>query len=259
MNKLKEIVDHKRREVERLHEEYPDGIPGSGIKRASFADALSGGSSLKLIAEVKRRSPSAGDIASGADPVMTAKTYAENGASAVSVLTDAGYFGGSWDFLRGIARVTEVPLLCKDFIVDPLQIDLAAEYGASAVLLIAEVLDDTELLKLLRHAERRGMDVLMEAHAPGNIERAVSSGAKIVGINNRDLTTFELDPEYALRYIGMIPADRIRLALSGVEVPADAEKFARAGFDGILVGTSLMRSADPGGAVKKFITIPLVK
>lgn len=251
MNKLMEIIEAKKSEVEELHRAYDNGIPADNTPlRPSFRDALSGGGFLKLIAEVKRSSPSMGDINSAADPVDTARVYSENGASAVSVLTDRGYFGGSWEFLRDIAAISGLPLLCKDFIIDTLQIDLARAYGASAVLLITEALADNQLARLYRHTQECGLDALVEAHLPKNIERAAALGAPVIGINNRDLATFELDPDYALKYAGMIPGNRIRLALSGVETPADALKFARAGFDGILVGTSLMRSKNPSEAVR---------
>jgi indole-3-glycerol phosphate synthase len=228
-------------------------MPRLRSANASFAGVFPRGK-FSIIAEVKRRSPSAGELDASRDPIEIARLYESAGAAAISVLTDAKYFGGSFDFLRDIARAVKIPVLCKDFVIDEVQIDLARECGASAILLIAEALDEKALNRLYRYAKDSGLDVLMEAHERENIPRAVATGARVVGINNRNLKTMETSLEHSINLIGLIPRDRVRLSLSAVETPEDVKRLLDAGFDGALVGSSLMRSPDSAAKLRELLS-----
>jgi indole-3-glycerol phosphate synthase len=204
---------------------------------------------LACIAEFKRRSPSAGWIRQDADPADIAARYQAAGAAALSVLTDAPFFGGSLDDLARARAATALPVLRKDFIVDRYQIVEARAAGADAVLLIVSALSDDQLVALQAEASRWGLDVLVEAHDPGEVARALDAGARIVGINNRNLKTFEVDTTLAVRMRPQIPQSRLVVAESGIKSPADVQALRAAGIDAMLVGESLMRAPDPGAAL----------
>ncbi len=201
-------------------------------------------------------SPSRGLLNGEESPLDLASLNAGTGADAISVLTDRKYFGGSFEFLTDISRAVPVPTLCKDFILDPVQIDLAKLSGASAVLLIAEILNDRELESLSAHAARIGLECLVEAHHPDNIRRASATPSPVIGINNRNLFTFEESLDHSLGWVHLIPEDRCRLSLSSVQSRLDAERAARAGFDGVLIGTALMRAFNKRAALNSFREIP---
>jgi indole-3-glycerol phosphate synthase len=202
------------------------------------------------IAEFKRRSPSAGWIREGANPADIAARYQAAGAAALSVLTDEPFFGGALADLRRARAATHLPVLRKDFMIDRYQIVEARAHGADAILLIASVLDDVQLVALAAEAARWGMDVLWEAHDEREVRRVVASGARLVGINHRDLRTFQVDTTLAARMRPEIPAGRLVVAESGIRTAGDVRGLRAAGIDAILVGESLMRAPDPGAALR---------
>ncbi len=220
----------------------------------SFVGALTrpdGG--LAVIAEVKRRSPSKGALAPDLDPVEVAAAYAAGGASCLSVLTDRAFFGGSPDDLVAARSATGLPALRKDFTVGPLDVCDARLMGADAVLLIVAALSDTELTELGALAAALGLDALVEVHDETELERALSVGATLIGVNQRDLATFEVDPERAVRVGRMIPSAVVAVAESGIRGPDDAARLADAGFQAVLVGESVVTAGDRAGAVRALV------
>jgi indole-3-glycerol phosphate synthase len=223
-----------------------------------FAHALRPGSNgtparLTCIAEFKRRSPSAGWIREGAEPADIARRYAAAGAAALSILTEGPFFGGGLDDLVAARAAVSVPLLRKDFVVDAYQIAEARAAGADAILLIVAALSDREIATFLEAAARYGVEALVEAHDADEARRAVAAGARVVGINNRDLKTFTVDRELAIRLRAEIPPDRVLVAESGIRDAADVARLAAAGVDAMLVGETLMRAPDPGAALRALL------
>jgi indole-3-glycerol phosphate synthase len=214
-----------------------------------FTAALRDADGVGVVAEVKRRSPSKGDLAAGLDPAGLAGAYERGGARCLSVLTDGEFFGGSPDDLRAARVATGLPVLRKDFTVAPADVCDARIMGADAVLLIAAALDDDELGELHTLALDVGLDVLVEVHDEQELERALAVGAGLVGVNQRDLVTFEVDHERAERVGRAMPDTVVRVAESGIRGPDDARRLAAAGFDAVLVGESLVTSPDPAAAV----------
>jgi indole-3-glycerol phosphate synthase len=214
-----------------------------------FTRAL-GGRDVGVIAEVKRRSPSAGAIREDLDPVAHARAYAQGGAVAISVLTDELHFGGSLDDLARVASAVAVPVLRKDFILDELQLYEARAAGASAVLLIVRALTPDGLRALARAARDQGLGVLVEVHSADELEVALGVDPTAVGVNSRDLATFAVDLGRAERLVGLVPGGVPAIAESGIETRADVERMAAAGADLVLVGTSVARTADPEAAVR---------
>ncbi|HET8853797.1 MAG TPA: indole-3-glycerol phosphate synthase TrpC, partial [Ktedonobacteraceae bacterium] len=198
----------------------------------------------KLIAEVKRASPSKGMLAPHLDPVELARTYEAHGAAAISVLTEPHFFLGSPDYLRAIKQVVNVPVLCKDFIVDEYQVYEARAWGADAILLICALLDDAQLRHLLNVAHTQRMHCLVEVHSREETQRAVAAGAAIIGVNSRDLTTFQMNPHLIRELRQLIPADRVVVAESGIHNAEDARRLARYDIQAMLVGESLVVSDD---------------
>ncbi|HEY8469689.1 MAG TPA: indole-3-glycerol phosphate synthase TrpC [Longimicrobiales bacterium] len=215
-----------------------------------FASALMGGACISLIAEVKRRSPSAGWIRREADAVAIAAAYEAAGAAAISVLTEEEHFGGSLADLEAVRAAVRVPVLRKDFIVDPVQLWEARAAGADAALLIVRVLDDAELADLIAAARDCGLGTLVEIHGAGELERALRAGAEVIGINARDLGTLKTDVGVALALAARVPAGRVLVGESGIRSVEDVERLAEAGVDAVLVGESLMRAEDPGAAAR---------
>lgn len=217
----------------------------------SLAAALRAPGQVRLLAEVKHRSPSAGEIRADVNPVAVARGYEANGAAAISVLTDGPFFGGALDDLVAVRRAVDVPVLRKDFVVDPLQLWEARAAGADAVLLIVRILSDASLRELLDLARELGMGALVEAHDAAELQRALDAGAALVGINNRDLATFRMDLETSLGLAGSVPPDAVLVAESGIRTAADVDRLGAAGVDAVLVGESLMREPDPGAAAAR--------
>jgi len=208
---------------------------------------------IRLIAEVKKASPSKGVIRDDFDPVSIAKIYEQNGASCISVLTDVQYFQGDLSYLTAIREQTTIPLLRKDFILDSYQLVEARVAGADAVLLIAECLDDCNLRKLHNEAIELGLTPLVEFYDPNNLPRVLEAGATLIGVNNRDLTTFETDLDHTVRMRALVPEHCLLVGESGIRGRNDVEYLERAGVDAILVGEHLMRQPDIGAAVREFL------
>jgi indole-3-glycerol phosphate synthase len=258
MSILDDIMENKRKEVQGYKNLYGEHIAKDYESAGSFIDALRKPENLAVIAEIKRKSPSQGKMAEEEDPVEIAGLYEASGVNAISVLTDQKFFGGSFDVLEKISHKVKIPLLCKDFIIDRIQIDLAAISSASAVLLITEILDDESLLDLYEYAGSLGLDALVEAYFPQNVKRAVELGAEIIGINNRNHTTLEENPRHAEELAHHIPSGIVKLSLSSCKDSEDAIRIAKAGFDGILVGGVIMKSKDRSAAIKNFLNIPKI-
>jgi indole-3-glycerol phosphate synthase/phosphoribosylanthranilate isomerase len=222
-----------------------------------FADALAQ-PGLRAIAEVKRRSPSAGDLRPDADPARLASQFADAGAAAVSVLVDER-FGGTLDDVRAARAATDAPLLGKGFFSTAENLRELRDAGADAVLLLLRDLDDTTAARLLSYTEELGVDALVEAHDAEELERAVRLGAQVIGINARDLSTFKIDRRAQLELVTEAPKDRIVVAESGVETRAQGASAELAGADAILVGSALMRATDPQAKLRELVSRPLVK
>ena len=222
-----------------------------------FQDALSR-PGLGAIAEIKRRSPSAGDLRPDADPAVIAPAYAHAGAAAISVLVDER-FGGTWDDLRAARAATDAPLLAKGFFSTEEHLRTAKEAGADAALLLLRDLDDAQTVHLLEIAARFGLDTLVEAHDAQELDRGIALGARVLGVNARDLSTFAIDRAAQLALLARIPADRIVIAESGIQTRAQGAAAELAGADAVLVGSALMRAAEPAAKLAEILSRPLVK
>jgi indole-3-glycerol phosphate synthase len=222
-----------------------------------FREALSA-PGFGAVAEFKRRSPSAGDLRPGGDVVAVARAYERAGARAMSVLVDER-FAGSWDDLRAARAATSLPLLAKGFFSTPEHLREAAEAGADAALLILRDLDDATCTSLMAEAGRLGLDTLVEAHDAKELERATALGSRVIGVNARDLSTFEIDRGAQLRLLAEAPPDRIVIAESAIETRAQGAAAELTGAKAMLVGSTLMRAADPGAKLAELISRPLVK
>lgn len=249
---LDQIVADKRIEVasRKSARRGRDRAPFLRAAVGRFRRALSG-PGVAVIAEIKGASPAAGTIRTGFDPVFVARAYEAGGAAALSVLTDAKYFGGSWDALAAVCQASPLPVLCKEFIIDPDQIDDAAEAGAAAVLLITAILDGARLEALRTHARQRGLDALVEAHTAEEVATAVAAGAEIIGINNRDLATLRVDLQTAARLRPLVPPGVVVVAESGYETRDQVVAVERLGVHAVLIGRSLMASADPAAKLRE--------
>src|SRR5436190_20750753 len=261
MTVLDDILAMKRDEVTLLHRpEVRDllrsealGGPAPRDFAAAFRRA---DGSLAVIAEIKRRSPSKGDLAPDLDPAATAAAYAAGGAACLSVLTDRVSFGGSVEDLRCARAACDRPVLRKDFVIDEIQVFETRAIGADAMLLIVAALHDDALLADLHAlATELGLAVLVEAHDAAEIERALAIGARIVGVNARDLGTFAEDLGVGERLVSTLPPDAVAVAESAIRSSEDAARMARAGFDAVLVGEMLVKSDDVTGAVRELASI----
>lgn len=247
---LDRIVTEKRREIAVLRTCAADlrARAADAPPVRSLTAALRSPERVRLLAEVKRRSPSAGAIRAGADPAGVAAAYRSGGAAAVSVLTDREFFGGSLEDLRAVRAAVSLPVLRKDFVVDPLQLWEARGAGADGALLIVRILPDSALRELLALTAELGMDALVEAHDEAELERALAAGARLVGINHRDLATFRVDLGLAERVAPGLPDNITLVAESGIRTAADVQRLGAAGVHAVLVGEALMREDDPAGA-----------
>ncbi len=259
MTILDEILAHKRVELEAarqrvapaaLAERAAAMAPTRGFRRALL------GPGTRVIAELKRRSPSEGEIRPDFDPLAIARAYQAGGAAALSVLTDERYFGGSLAVLEAVRAVTALPLLRKDFVIDAYQIDEARVAGADAVLLIVAALAPAALERSFEYARGLGLDVLVEVHDEAELDVAKGIGADLIGINNRDLKSLFTDLAVAERLAKRAPQGALVVAESGISGRADVARLARAGASAFLVGTSLMREADPGLALRRLLGTP---
>jgi indole-3-glycerol phosphate synthase len=218
-----------------------------------FREALATATGVALVAEIKRRSPSKADLAPGLDPAELAAAYERGGAACLSVLTDAEYFGGSPDDLAAARGATSLPVLRKDFTVSEADVCDARLMGADAVLLIVAALDDHELAAFTQLAAEVGLAALVEIHDETEAARALAAGADLVGVNQRDLMTFTVDPRRAASLVAHLPAGVVRVAESGVSGPNAVLALAEAGYDAVLVGESLVTAADPQSAAAALV------
>ena len=255
---LAEIVRTKRTELESLLQRAADveAAAATASPPRDFRRALTAHDRVALIAECKRRSPGAGAIRPDLDPATLARTYAAAGARALSVLTDGKYFGGTTQDLVEARTATALPALRKDFTLDPLHVVEARAAGADAVLLIVRILGDRELRRLHDEATALGMAVLVEVHDRSELRRAVELGADIIGINNRDLSTFQTDLGTTLALLDEVP-DRVTVVSeSGIRDRVDVDRLGDGGVDAILVGETLLRAPDPGQAAAELASVP---
>lgn len=244
MNRLEEILATKREEIEKLRPHAAE-LDRQARERKDFRDfraALqSNEEKLAVIAEVKKASPSAGVIAESFDPVEIAKKYEHDGASAISVLTDSKFFQGSLEHLRNVRSAVSIPLLRKDFIWDRAQLAESVANGADAILLIVAALTQDQLVRLLKGAKEYHLDALVEVHSVDELHRALEAGATIIGINNRDLTTFDVDLAVTEKICREVPDEIVLVSESGIKSARDATRVKACGVDAILVGEALMR------------------
>jgi indole-3-glycerol phosphate synthase len=257
MNVLSEIIDKKRVRLARAKELVPLGT----LREEAFAKRASStphalrralqNDRINIIAEFKRRSPSKGVIRADVDISEMVKAYHAGGAAGISVLTEQDYFDGSLADLGAVTTLIDLPVLRKDFVFDPYHVFEAAALGADAVLLIVAALDDRQLGALRQLAEDElGMDALVEVHVADELDRAATCGAKLIGVNNRDLRTFEVSLETSLELASLAPRDAVMVSESGLNEAADLRRLRESGFKGFLIGESLMRAADPEVALR---------
>lgn len=259
VNILDEILAVKRTEVaaaraarplSQLDAEARAAGPVRGFERALRRAA---GQPVRGIAEIKRASPSAGPIRAGADPAAIARDYAAGGASAISVLTDRQFFDGELGFLARCRAAVELPLLRKDFVIDPYQVAEARAAGADAVLLIVAALAPAQLAELVDAARGHGLDVLVEVHDLDEVDTALAAGATLLGVNHRDLRTFAIDMTLTARIAPRVPASVVLVGESGIRTAVDVRALAAAGAHAVLVGEQLMRAASPGDALRELL------
>ena len=257
MDVLEKIVANKRKEIDAARRARPleslmEQLPAAPAVR-DFAAALKAGTGMRVIAEVKKASPSAGLIRADFDPVAIARTYETHGAACISVLTDGPFFQGSLDDLIAVRKAVSIPVLRKDFMLDRYQVLEARVAGADCILLIAECLDDCTMRDLYFYASELGMESLIEIYDPENLERVLKLGPALVGINNRNLRTFVTDLAHSITLRPRVPADCALVSESGIHTRADVERLEQAGIRAMLVGETLMRSADIGAKLRELL------
>lgn len=255
-NILKKIIAHKQAEIANRKRQFSlealSELAEAMPPPRSLAEALRGKDRLSVIAEIKKASPSAGVLRQHFDHVQIARAYLQNGADALSVLTDEAFFQGHLDFIRDLGPESPVPILRKDFLIDRYQIFEARTAGADAVLLIVAALTPPMLAELLQTSTTLGMDVLVEVHTRAELRIALQAGADIVGINNRSLETFAVDLATTEQLAPHIPQKKIIVAESGLSHAGDLDRMRKAGVDAVLVGSHFMRQPDPGAALAAF-------
>jgi len=248
--KAERLAEAKRRKP--LAEVRAEATAREGV-RSSLLQACARSDRLNLIAEVKRASPSRGLLREDFDPVALAREYERNGAVAISVLTEEDHFQGALEHLRAIRRAVGVPLLRKDFLFDPYQVYEAAAAGADAVLLIAALLDAAQLRDLRQLAEDLQLDALVEVHDPADLEKALAAGARLIGVNNRDLRTFAVDLTVSFELAKRAPRDVVLVSESGLSARHELEALRRVGYRAFLIGEHLMRAPRPGAALRALL------
>lgn len=258
---LDKIVATKRQEIEAarrtISEKELEGCLAAAPPVRDFRAALESGAGVQVIAEVKKASPSAGVLREDFDPVAIAHIYEQHGAACLSVLTDETYFQGHLSYLAAIRAAVTLPLLRKDFILDRYQLLEARVAGADAVLLIAEILDNAELPRLLGAAQDLGLQALVELYDATNLPRVIDSGARLIGINNRDLRSFVTHLEHTLELAASVPSHCCLVSESGIHTRADVLRLQQAGVRAILVGETLMRAPDIGEKLDELVTANL--
>lgn len=255
---LNQIIEQKMKEVTLLRDKKKE-MQAPNFKHRSFIEKLQAGEELAIIAEFKRASPSKGIINNTVSPALQAAIYETSGASAISVLTDQTFFKGSFSDLAAVRAAVELPILCKDFIIDPLQIDQARSFGADLALLIVAALKEEELQELYQYAKELGLEVLIEVHNQAELETALKTGGKLIGVNNRDLKTFNVSLETTEKLAAMVKeAGAFLISESGLHHIHDVERVRNAGANGILVGEALMKSSSLQQTFQDF-RLPLVE
>ncbi len=253
MISLEDIVEHKKHKLERAQEELSRKEMeklASPVKNRGFKNAISKGN-INLIAELKKASPSHGVIRHNYDPEGIARIYKNNMAAALSVLTEDKYFQGSMDHLKAVRRSVDLPILRKDFIISEYQVNESAAAGTDAILLIAALMDKGALKGLYHMAKALGIDVLMEVHDERELDKALGTGAEIIGINNRNLKTFEVDLNTTIELLPKIPPEKIVVSESGIRGPEDVKMLSDAGIKALLIGAVFMEADDIGAEVKR--------
>lgn len=248
---LQHILEATQQRVGALRERRTElEVAARGARGAPAWSSAFGADEVAVIAEIKRRSPSAGIIAGDVDPASHAAAYAAGGARAISVLTEGPHFGGSLEDLELVRRVVPLPVLRKDFILDPVQLYEARVAGASAVLLIVRALDSAQLVELAAEARELGLGRLVEVHAPEELERALALEPESVGVNSRDLETLEVNVSRLRDIVRQVPQNTVAVAESGLRDRSDVERIAEWGADAVLIGTALSGAGDPESAVR---------
>lgn len=254
---LDEIIENKTSEIETSKTSLPlEQIQeqiGAALPSRDFFDAINPEGELKIISEVKHASPSKGIFREDFDPVEIAKSYSAGGASAISVLTDQKYFKGELSYLKNIRQNVETPLLRKDFIVDPYQVYEARLFGADAILLIVAALDQPSLSNLLNLTHSLQMNAIVEVHDEHELDRALEADARIIGINNRDLRTFDVDLNVSIKLSKKVPGDKIVIAESGIGSIEDIDNLRAEGVHVFLIGETFMKAPDPGQKLHELI------
>ena len=250
MNVLKTILQAKRLEIEKIRQNSNGEVERHNIR--SLKSALLS-DSISVIAEIKMKSPSEGDILSDADPVQIARDYESAGATAISVLTDGQFFGGSIDILKRVRKAVSIPVLRKDFIITSSQISETNMAGADALLLIAEAVNSSELSRLLAFGETLGMEALVEFHDIENAPKLTALSPSIIGVNCRNLETMTTDLTHFKKVFPLLPKEAVKIAESGIQTSTDLKFLSDLGYDGALVGTSLMKTNNPGNALEKLL------
>lgn len=258
-DRLRQIIAYKREEVAALKLARTEASLLADAKAASpprgFAEALlaiAAQDGNALICEMKRKSPSAGEINVSRDPVDAARAYAAGGAACISVLTDGPSFGGTLDDMRAVRAAVACPVLRKDFMVEPIQVVEARAHGADAILIILAALTDAEARDIHQTADDLGMSVLLEVHDEAELDRALLLPSPLMGVNNRDLRAFVTDLAITERLAPRVPKDRLLIAESAIKTPADVSRLRQCGARGFLIGEALMRDGDPAAAVGAF-------
>ncbi|MCD6261925.1 MAG: indole-3-glycerol phosphate synthase TrpC [Deltaproteobacteria bacterium] len=253
-DKLKEIIEEKKREIKFIKRQ---GLPDMDREIPSvrnFMDAISVPGVVNLIAEIKFASPSAGVIREKTDPVDIGRLYEKTGAAAISLLTDKKFFSGDLEYLPRLKEAVGLPVLRKDFMIDPVQVKEAFLYGADAILLIARILSEDQLKEMLSVCHEFGMYALTEIHDMDDLEKAINAEAKIVGINNRDLDTFRISLDTTKKLARGVPKDRVLVSESGIKSAEDVASMKDLGVNAVLIGSAIMQDSDPVAKIGKFLS-----
>jgi len=254
---LDEILKNKTQEIKQRIRKKPISElfeqVGGQREPNSFSEVLRNEKVVQIIAEIKKASPSAGRLRENFEPVEIAESYQKNGAAAISVLTDERFFEGKLDYLGQVQKAVDIPVLRKDFILDPYQVIEARAFGADAVLLIMAILSNSQFAELRAAADEINLDCLVEVHNTKELERAMTAEPEIIGVNNRDLTTFEIDLSTTEKLLEIIPEEIILVSESGIQSRRDVEMVGQLGVDAVLIGEALMRQEDVGKALSEFV------
>lgn len=257
---LDKIIQNKTKEVHKRKSETPISELANRIQDVPmlrpFSDSLQRDDNVAVIAEIKRSSPSAGLLRADFDPITIARCYERNGASAISVLTDQKFFGGNIQHLHLVREYVDLPILRKDFILDPYQVIEARAYGADAILLILSLLSESQCAELVTAAREYGLETLVEVHTTEELKRALELPFSLIGVNNRNLNSFSVDLSTTEKLITAVPSEAVIVSESGIRNRQDIERLSKLGIDAVLVGETLMREQDVGGTLSDLVGVP---